>query len=53
MNDHDGHAWADLTEVPLPVPTTLKRRRNLFYQLIRLAAINLKMLRVIRESHHG
>ena len=52
MNDNP-QPWADLTAAPLPVPTLLKRRRNPFYQLLRLAAINIKMIRVIASSHHG
>lgn len=53
MDDRNSQAWADLTEAPLPMTATLKRRRNLLYQLIRLAAINIKMIRVIASSHHG
>ncbi len=36
---------------PLPTKATLKHRRNVLYQLIRFAAINLKMIRVIGASH--
>ncbi|MDR2929486.1 MAG: hypothetical protein LBV06_01045 [Propionibacteriaceae bacterium] len=38
---------------PLPTPATLRHRKNVPYQLLRLAAINLKMLRVISSSHRG
>ena len=41
-----------IASAPLPTPATLKRRQNVFYQLIRFAAINLKMLRVIARGHH-
>ena len=36
---------------PLPTDKTLRSRKNLFVQLLRFAAINLKMLRVIKASH--
>lgn len=35
-------------------PTTFTKslRTNLLWQLVRFAVINLKMIRVIRKSHH-
>ncbi len=36
---------------PLPTPKTLARRRNVFFQFLRFAAINLKMMRVIARGH--
>jgi len=42
---------ARLQAAPLPTPATLDHRRNLLYQFVRFAAINLKMIRVIRASH--
>ena len=39
-----------INAAPLPTPATLRNRKNLFYQLIRFAAINIRMLRVIRAS---
>ena len=42
---------ARLGVAPLPTPATLSHRRNVLYQLIRFAAINLKMIRVISASH--
>ena len=36
---------------PLPTPKTLSRRQNVFFQLVRFAAINLKMIRVIVRGH--
>lgn len=36
---------------PLPTPRTLRRRKNLFFQLWRFALINLKMLRMIGKGH--
>jgi len=47
----DPAAAAEIAGAPLPTPATLKNRKNLFYQLIRFAAINLKMMKVIRASH--
>ena len=35
---------------PLPTKQTLGHRRNPFYQLIRFAALNLKMIRIIRKG---
>ena len=37
---------------PLPTPRTLQRRRSLAVQVWRFAVINLRMLRMIRRSHH-
>ena len=53
MTDHDPAAQAQLLLAPMPTPALLKRRRNVILQLIRLAAINIKMIRVIGASHHG
>ncbi|MCL2783254.1 MAG: hypothetical protein FWD80_04690 [Propionibacteriaceae bacterium] len=47
----DPAAAAEIAAAPLPTPATLKNRNNLFYQLIRFAAINLKMIKVIMSSH--
>ena len=47
----DPAASAHLLEAPMPTPATLAHRKNLLYQLVRFAAINLKMIRVIRSSH--
>ena len=40
-----------IASAPLPTPKTLSRRRNIAFQLLRFAAINLKMLRIIRRGH--
>jgi len=53
MSDLDPAAAADIQAAPLPTPQLLKRRHNVVYQFIRFIAINLKMMRVIRSSHHG
>jgi len=42
---------ARINAAPEPTPATLRGRYNLLYQLIRFAALNLKMIRVIRASH--
>ncbi|NTW38855.1 MAG: hypothetical protein HGA44_03035 [Cellulomonadaceae bacterium] len=48
---------ADLTTdesiaaAPMPTPRTLARRQNVLVQLVRFAAINLKMMRVIARGH--
>jgi hypothetical protein len=40
-----------IASAPLPTQKTLRRRRNLAIQLVRFAAINLKMIRVIVRGH--
>ncbi|MDO8108211.1 hypothetical protein Q6348_13505 [Isoptericola sp. b441] len=47
----DQTAAEAIASSPLPTPRTLARRRNVAYQLIRFAAINLKMMRVIARGH--
>ena len=51
MIDYDTQAQQAIQSAPLPSPKTLKRRRNVFYQFLRFAAINIKMLKVIGASH--
>jgi len=51
--DIDQQAHDAIEAAPLPTPALLKHRRNVLYQFIRFAAINIKMLRVIGQSHHG
>lgn len=41
-----------IASAPLPTPSTLRMRQNVFYQLFRFVAINLKMIRVIARGHH-
>jgi len=53
MSDIDPQAQAEIQAAPMPTPSLLKRRKNVPYQVIRFFAINLKMIRVIRSSHHG
>ncbi|MCL2735115.1 MAG: hypothetical protein FWD75_00600 [Propionibacteriaceae bacterium] len=52
MSDIDPQSQQSVMAAPLPTPATLKHRKNLFYQLLRFAAINVKMIRVIGSSHH-
>ena len=51
MIDYDVKTQQDIQAAPMPSPKTLRQRRNLFYQFVRFAAINIKMLRVIGASH--
>lgn len=41
-----------IAAAPLPTDRTLRMRRNVPFQLLRFAAINLKMIRVILRGHH-
>jgi hypothetical protein len=41
-----------IARAPLPTEKTLRQRKNLFLQAIRFAAINLKMIKMIRKGHH-
>ncbi|MDR0285294.1 MAG: hypothetical protein LBI33_10470 [Propionibacteriaceae bacterium] len=51
MSDLDPQAAKQIQAAPLPTPGTLKHRRNVAYQFVRFAALNLKMIRVIGASH--
>ena len=52
MNSYDSAAQQRIDVAPLPTEKTLKHRKNLVYQLMRLIAINIKMIKVIAASHH-
>ena len=41
---------ASIERAPLPTASTLRARRNLLLQFGRFAAINLKMVRIIRKE---
>ncbi len=41
-----------IARAPLPTEKTLRQRKNLFTQAMRFAAINLKMIKMIRKGHH-
>ena len=49
--EYDAQADGDIQVAPMPTPDLLKARKNVFYQLLRLAALNVRMLRVIGASH--
>lgn len=40
-----------IAAAPLPTPATLRKRQNVALQLVRFAAINLRMIGVIRRGH--
>lgn len=40
-----------IASAPLPTEKTLRRRANLPYQVVRFAAINLKMIKIIARGH--
>ena len=42
--------YASFDASPMPTARTLRGRENIFFQLIRFVAINLKMLRVIAKG---
>ena len=48
MND----PMEDINRAPLPTDKTLKMRKRVCFQIFRFAAINLKMIRMIRKGHH-
>jgi hypothetical protein len=48
MDDTD----ANISNAPLPTEWTLRARQSVIVQLGRFAAINLKMLRIIRKERH-
>jgi len=52
MPDLDPNATKAIMGCPLPTEATLASRHNPLYQLLRFAAINLKMMKVIGASHH-
>jgi hypothetical protein len=41
-----------IAHAPLPTEKTLRFRKNLLIQLWRFAALNLKMINMIRKGHH-
>lgn len=42
----------DIANAPLPTSQTLRRRRNLFFQMWRFAALNLRFLTMITKGDH-
>ncbi len=43
---------ADLSRAPLPTEATLRRRRNLAFQLSRFAVFNARIMRMVSKSGH-
>lgn len=43
--------FVDMSEAPLPTPTTVRRRNSLPIQLWRFGALNLRMIDMIRKGH--
>ncbi len=41
-----------IAHAPLPTEKTLRGRKNLWLQIWRFIAINLKMIAMIRKGHH-
>ncbi len=46
------NANASIAAAPLPTGQTLRRRKNLLFQLWRFAAINVRMLTMITKGSH-
>jgi hypothetical protein len=44
-------AESSIARAPLPTLRTLKARTNIFMQILRFVAINLKMIRIIVKEH--
>ena len=44
-------AESSIGRAPLPTSRTLKTRTNISMQILRFAAINLKMIRIIIKGH--
>jgi hypothetical protein len=41
-----------IAHAPLPTSKTLKFRKNILIQIWRFAALNVKMIKMIRKGHH-
>jgi hypothetical protein len=41
-----------IAEAPLPTAGTLRRRKNLFYQVTRFVAFNFRMMKMVTRAHH-
>lgn len=48
MDDAD----SSIAQAPLPTPETVRARTNLAIQAWRFAAINLRMMKMVRKGHH-
>jgi hypothetical protein len=47
----DDQPVADLSGAPLPTAKTLKRRRNLAFQLTRFVSFNSRIMRMVIRGH--
>lgn len=45
------NAEASIAQAPLPTEKTVKSRTNLAVQVMRFAAINIRMVKMIRKGH--
>jgi hypothetical protein len=45
-------AQSSIAQAPLPTEKTVRNRTNLPLQVWRFAAINLRMVKMIRKGHH-
>jgi hypothetical protein len=45
-------AARSIASAPLPTEQTLRRRKSLFFQVWRFAALNLRMLTMITKGSH-
>ena len=45
-------AETSIAQAPLPTDRTVRHRTNLALQVWRFAAINLRMVKMIRKGHH-
>jgi hypothetical protein len=46
------NADVDISKAPLPTPETVRARTNLVVQVWRFAAINVRMMKMIRKGHN-
>jgi hypothetical protein len=46
------NANESISHAPMPTAKTLRSRKNIIFQIWRFAAINLRMLNMIRKGHH-
>jgi hypothetical protein len=43
---------ADLSKAPLPTTGTLRRRRNIPYQVVRFGVFNARIIRMVLKGSH-
>ena len=49
--DTHGQRRASIAQAPLPTEKTVRSRTNLAVQVVRFAAINIRMVKMIRKGH--